>query len=236
MILEMLKEANERKMNRLKSMFTPKPIRFDLNLPYDIQLESKIQIGGDKPSFDLTVNKAKPLCSGKVVSIGQINFQLGGNFKIYRFYIQDSENKEFILQVVKDLDTNENIETLLFNVVNEVFPVSVPDWELWLNRDGGLLGFKDFTLPTGEMFVRSIPGGDDDKVAPIEVNEQIGIDPFVHDEYSVDHDMVFYSRAIDEENSEYCIISKETEKGNDFIRILKGVEFDTDKIFVFNLN
>jgi hypothetical protein len=234
MILQLLKAANKRKMERLKGFFVEKKERFDLNLPLNFALDRGVLI--DNTPFILAGEDnllvMTPNGEGKIVSIGQIDINLGGDFKIYRFYLQYQNDQDAMIQLVQDKANGDIIEILYLKVIDEVYPENSNDWDMWINDENGLLGYKDFNTPGGITYLRTLPEHGGEKVDPIYMKEHISIDPFNSNEMETDHEMVFYGRAINEDVSEYCIVSQENDDEGEYIRILIGIPLDPSFITV----
>jgi hypothetical protein len=233
MIKQLLLAANKRKMERLKGFFKEEPNRFDLNLPLRFALGRGVTI--DPTPFILAGNDIlvdQPKGEGKVVAIGQIDIDLGGEFKIYRFYLQYLDSKDSIIQLVQDKTSKVIVEIMYLQTMDEVTPGDIDDWDVWLNKETGLLGYKDFTTQNGVEYTRSLPEHGGDKVNPIEMEEFLSIDPYGPNDMIVNHEVVYYGRTVNSETSEFCIVSKEDDNGGDYIRILSGIPLEQSFISV----
>ncbi len=233
MIKQLLLAAHKRKMERLKGFFKEQPQKFDLNLPLRFALGRGVTI--DPTPFILAGNDIliePPKEEGKVVSIGQIDIDLGGEFKIYRFYIQYPNSKDALIQLVQDKPSGVIVEIMYLQTLDEVFPGDPEDWHVWLNEETGLLGYKDFTTQNGMEFIRSLPEHGGDKVDPIVMEEFLSTDPYIPNDMIANHEVVYYGRTVNAETSEFCIVSKEDDSVGDYIRILAGIPLDQSFISV----
>jgi len=157
---------------------------------------------------------------GELVTEGVAAMDIFG-MKIVRAYAQH-EGKRFMFQFNCQADLTIN-DINLFTLLEEIYPPSTDDWDMWLAEGSGLIGGADLNAPNGKTYSRE--WGEGAWAAPVEANELVFTDPAVAP-VSAEHKMMLYARAVGE-LSEYVLLSADSETEQALVRAWVGVDIDT---------
>jgi hypothetical protein len=124
-----------------------------------------------------------------------------------------------------DLTVND---ATLFYLLQEIYPQSEGDWDVWLGGRG-LIGGPDLNAPNGKTYQRD--WGDGDQAAPVALTERIYADPKAPPRV-VTHKMMLYSRPAGDER-EYCLITADAAPDAAVIRAWIGVDIPLPSLKVY---
>jgi hypothetical protein len=142
------------------------------------------------------------------------------DLKIVRAYTQ-RDGKRFMFQFNCQPDLSVN-DLTLFMLLEEMYPATSDDWEMWLGDGAGLIGGADLNAPNGKSYRRD--WGEGSYAAPVEANELLFKDPAAAPR-SVAHKMMLYSRDLGE-TSEYALLSADEESEQALVRAWVGVDLN----------
>jgi hypothetical protein len=214
-VSKILEKKGRQAVGRIKDVFSAGPEK-EPDYPLGLHLNAILRF--DPTEFILSAKNLKidlPAGDISVMGIGEFN-SLGVSF--HRFYLKDLKDTEWVLQVA---DNNQNLELILFQTIDEVYP---DDWDLWLNEQTGLIGYKDFHTPDQVEYSRVFRNPGPSYSSPIEFRESIRIGG---EKMSLSHAMMLYSREIQtlagENMTEYLVVCKEEDDEGVLVRIMAGV-------------
>jgi len=212
---KILAKQARRAGGRIKDVFSAAP---EKEPDYPLGLHQNAVLRFDPTDFILAAGNLKidlPAGDISVMAIGEFSRQ-GVSF--HRFYLQDLKEGEWVLEAA---ESGQVVELILFQTIDEVYP---EDWDFWLNERTGLIGYKDFHTPDQVEYYRVYRNPGPDWASPIEFQESVRA---CGENYSIDHAMMLYSRAIhaaaDEELTEYLLVSREEDEDGVLVRIMAGV-------------
>ncbi len=215
-VARILEKKSRQAVNRIKEVFTCEPDKGPKK-QYPLGLHLNAILRFDPTDFILAGQELKielPAGDISVMAVGE--FRAGTQF--YRFYLKDLKDREWVLQVADDKDDRE---VIIYQTVDEVYP---DDWDFWLNKETGLIGYKDFHTPDQLEYFRVLRNPGPDYANPVEFREEIRSDV---EPLFISHAMMLYSREIaipgDEKLREYLLVSKEEDQEGALVRIMAGV-------------
>jgi hypothetical protein len=215
MVAKILAKKGRQAVSRIKDVFSGGPEK-EPDYPLGLHLNAILRF--DPTDFILTAKNFKidlPAGDISVMAIGEFK-SLGVSF--HRFYLKDLKDAEWVLQMA---DNKQDLELILFQTIDEVYP---DDWDLWLNEQTGLIGYKDFHTPDQVEYCRVFRNPGPDYSSPIEFGESIR---GCGEKVSISHAMMLYSRDVEslagENMTEYLLVSREEDEEGVLVRIMAGV-------------
>jgi len=214
-VSKILEKKGKQAAARIKGVFSGGPEK-EPDYPLGLHLNATLRF--DPSDFILAGERFKinyPAGDILVMAVGEF-VCLGVPF--HRFYLKDLKDTEWVLEVADD---KRNSQLALFQTIDEVYP---DDWDLWLNDQTGLIGYKDLKTPDQIEYFRVFRNPGPDYVQPIEFQESV---KGGGQEFLIGHAMMLYSREIpatgDEKLTEYVLVSKEEDEEGLLVRIMAGV-------------
>ena len=221
-------------------------VRIDKDLPLGLRIGSMLQISS--PELILAADKLKikaPIGDLTVIAYGTF---LISPFKSHRFYVTDTKESLYTLQVV--INQEERVvgaidEIRLFSLFDEIF---TDDWIFWLGEEEGYIGLSVCDLKPedgGTRYFRVwsnsleeiiISENADDKIThipPIKFRETFYSNPFGEKTEIMEHEAMLYGRNVAEEVDEYLLLSaaeKPSETAS--IQIMVGIPVEPASIKV----
>ncbi len=212
---KILEKKGKQVIGRVKGVFSGGP---EKEPDYPLGLHMNATLRFDPTDFIIAAQSFKidfPAGDISAVAIGEFNC-LGVPF--HRFYLKDLKDEEWVLEVA---DGKQNLEVVLFQTIDEVYP---DDWDFWLNDRTGLIGYKDFHTPDQVEYVRVFRNPGPEYLKPVEFQESI---KGGGQEFFINHAMMLYSREISatagEQLTEFLLVSKEQDEEGLLVRIMAGV-------------
>ena len=205
-VIGTLSYITQKKLQNLKDRKNL-PARIDYNLPYDKTMYGIVGI--DNMSFSVYKDKLLIKDPGRnhtIVAIGSFTWD---NMKIYKYYMNSNDGKNIGSLLWVTMKNNEIISTSLYCNYEEI---ENPDWDEWLNKKNGLIGFKDFNVnDDGKAFtyVRSFGDLAFDYFDPIHYKETVILDPYGLQGFEIDGKAMIYSREVEEGFEEYVLLACE---------------------------
>ena len=182
-VARILEKKGRQAAGRIKDVFSGGPEK-EPDYPLGLHLNAILRF--DPTDFILTAKNFKtalPAGDISVMAVGEFN-SLGVSF--HRFYLKDLKDAEWVLQVA---DKKQDLELILFQTIDEVYP---DDWDLWLNEQTGLIGYKDFHTPDQVEYSRVFRNPGPSYSSPVEFRESIrGCGQKV----SISHAMMLYCQG-----------------------------------------
>ncbi len=214
-VAKILAKKSRQAVGRIKYAFSAAPEKDSKEYPLGLHLNAILRF--DPTDFILAGQELKiELPSGDMAVMAIGEFRAG--IQYYRFYLKDLSNREWVLQVA---DGKDGTEAVVYQTLDEVYP---DDWDFWLNKETGLIGYKDFHTPDQSEYYRVFKNPGPDYANPIEFREQIRSDV---EPLFVNHAMMLYSREVvtsgDEKLTEYLLVSREEDQEGALVRIMAGV-------------
>ena len=217
----MLSRILKIKAQKAASYFKKQPQRVDLNWPLGIRIGGTVRL--DPSTFIVAGDSLKmdePKGDCVVAAAGWYDC---GGIRYHRFYLNDIEGNEFILEV--GLGRSGGVgELMLYQAADEIYPETTEDWDLWLNEENGLIGFKDFSTPDEIVYERLWGQNGADYMAPPEFDEIVTDDPFVAEVAKVSHAAMLYGRTLDESVVEYLWVDNTNDDHGAAVLVSTGVE------------
>jgi hypothetical protein len=214
-VAKILAKKGKQAVSRVKGVFSGRP---EKEPDYPLGLHMNATLRFDPTDFIIAEQDLKigfPSGDMIVVAVGGFT-SLGVSF--HRFYLKDLKNAEWVLEVTDD---SQNLEVTLFQTIDEVYP---DDWDFWLNKRTGLIGYRDFNTPDQVEYSRVFRNPGPTYVKPIEFDESI---KGGGQEFSINHAMMLYSREITvpggDPLTEYLMVSKEEDEEGVLVQIMAGV-------------
>jgi hypothetical protein len=186
-------------------------------LPMDLRPGALITLDlGETLRFE-GVDLSFPLPEGESVAEGVSAMDVFG-LKIVRAYSRrDDRLYMFQLNCQPDLTVND---LTVFMLLEQIYPATSNDWEMWLGQGNGLIGGPDLNAPNGKSYRRD--WGDGPYADPVEANELVFSDAGAAPR-SVAHKMMLYSRDLGE-SSEYALLTADEEAEQVLVRAWVGVD------------
>ncbi len=183
----------KKKVAQTVAGFQKKNQRIDLDWPLKIRLGSTIRF--DASLFILAGDDLKMAVPASDCVVAAAGSYLLGHSKYYTFYVKDTEDVEWFLQL--GLERSMAVgSAMLYQTIDEAYPETAEDWDLWLNEETGLIGFKDFQTPDGMTYQRLWKQEGPDYAAPWCYDESVTDDPFVPSSFNISHHAMLYGRSI----------------------------------------
>ena len=215
LVSRILEKKGKNAAGRIKAAFSG---RSEQEPEYPLGLHTNAVLRFDPTDFILSAQNFKvdfPEGDISVKAIGEFTC-LGVTF--YRFYVEDLQEDQWVLQVG---GTEKELEVVLFQTLDEVYP---DDWDFWLNERTGLIGYKDFHTPDRMEYYRVFQNPGPDYVKPVKFRESVRSDGR---ELFITHAMMLYSRGISTaaagEMTEYLLVSKEEDEEGVMVHIMAGI-------------
>jgi hypothetical protein len=160
-----------------------------------------------------------------IEAYGSIDF--GGGVIAHRFYDADGQLLEIITQV------GENIEEVRFFVpFDSIYPESEEEWDFWIGDDG-LIGYPTFMTKEGTEYLRLWFQNSEDRVEPVDLEENIITPVFNDTSVCVDYHCMSYGRYIaNTDRVEYLFVSFENTGNEASIELMLGVDISKTDIQV----
>ena len=211
----------QKKAGQAAAFFQKKGQRIDLDWPLNIRLGSTVRI--DPSLFILAGDDLKLAAPPGDCVVAAAGTFILGQMKHYRFYLKDTAEDEWFLQLTLD-SLGAASGTMLYQTLDEVFPETDEDWDLWLNEETGLIGFKDFQTPDGIAYQRVWKQGGPDYTAPWSYDETITDDPFAAPVLETNHCAMLYGRTLGQDVVENLMVDKIEDDEGACIQISAGIE------------
>jgi hypothetical protein len=214
-------------------LFEEEKQRIDENWPLRIKLGCTIEI--ESTPFLVAGDALKIACppmDNIVKAAGKSVFN-NGEIVIYRFYLNEAgaSEEESMLQLSFD-KKGELFDLMLYRLSDEIRPASDADWDIWLNKYRGLIGYTNFQIDPGTpqviTYERVTPDGSGERLNPLFIRESITDDPYVESIITVDHALAVYGRGVTLEGDviENILISKDDDETDAVVRIWIGIPLD----------
>lgn len=205
-VIGTLKYITQKKLQNLKDRKNL-PSRIDYDLPYDKTMYGIVGI--DNLGFGVYKDKLVIKDPGRthtIIAIGSFNWN---DLKVYKYYMNSNDGKNTGSLLWVTLQNKEIISTSLYCNYDEI---ENPNWDEWLNKNNGLIGFKDFNInDEGKAFtyIRSFGDPDLKYFDPIQYKETVILDPYGLQGFEVNGKAMIYSREVDEDFEEYVLLAAE---------------------------
>jgi len=227
-----LKKIFDKKAKRIKSVFEKKPDPVDQNLPLNIKFNSIIEF--DKTLFLLNENLNMKFPGKKNIVKGIGKSILFDHLDMYQFYLESEEGNESTLQIIK-FENDKQLECRLLRTLDEEFPSNDEEWDFWLNDENGSIGLDSFKLKNAEdndLYSRTWDDNGPEHINPIFVSEKIYLDKYDDNPVETKHDLMLYSKAINDDQLEYILVSAEEDKNSSMVRISTGIDVEPMSITI----
>ncbi len=235
----LLKKIGQKKIDEVKGSFQKDwGDRIDKDLPLGLRMNGMV----DVPEVDFILAGADlkvkhPKESLVVASIGVIPV---GDSKLHRFYLNSSQGI-YVLQVLAD--KNQAIEECKFYMpYDEVYP---DDWDFWLSKTDGYIGFSVFQTKDGTSYERvwedagaetvieeDEHGNRLTRIPPVPLYEVVYMDPFGQQRETVRYESMLYGRHVNDQVDEFLLVSSVEESDGASIQIMAGIELGPASIKV----
>ena len=208
----------------------------DKNLPLGFRLGGLVTL--DQSDFIIHRDKLQFKSPGQehvVKAWGE--YEIHGN-KFYRFYLLGKENEaESVIEVamvdgiVSELKMLQNFD--------EIVPETADDWDVWLNKDDGLIGDEIFEVVENEdteeeEVITYHNQWGDGRIAPVSFTETLYLDKYGDNTEQVETTGILFGRPINEDELavEYLMVGQEENDENAWIRMLIGINIGESDIKV----
>jgi len=152
---------------------------------------------------------------------------LGDGTTAHRFYDAQGQMLEVVTQAGEDHE-----EIRFFAPFDSVYPASEEEWEFWLGDDG-LIGYPTFLTKEGVEYLRLWFSNSDDRVAPVDLEENIVPRPFEDTAICVEYQCMSYGRYIaNTDKVEYLLVFFEDTGNESSIELMLGVDIAKEDIQV----
>ena len=213
----------EKQIDKVKESFKEEVPRIDENWPLNFALGRTVKIeetpfilAGTDSFLEEHKNEYSVLACGKSKIEG---------LTVYNFYLEEDS------KIVVFLDDKENIvNTEFMKLWDRINNTSFGEWDIWLNKETGLIGQKDFNVDD-VTFNRVFPEGGD-KVDPYSFHEKFTTDYTGILNQNKNHRVVSYARKCGEiwERLNIDNVGNDQER---YIDIYIGMEISQEYIKVF---
>ncbi|OGM92898.1 hypothetical protein A2333_03065 [Candidatus Wolfebacteria bacterium RIFOXYB2_FULL_49_7] len=228
MIAKLLAAITKKKAAN-STLFGEKPkVRIDESWPLGIKLGRTVVL--EQTPFLLADNSEVkfPGEDNVIKAVGIAEPAIAEGVKVFRIYLQKvAGEEESVLQISVDKKTDEVLESILYRLAWEIFPASSEEVALWMNEENGMLGWKDMKTPTENKYERVTPFANKDMVKPFPWREHFTDDPHIANILHIDYGSVVYGRELNEQTTEYLLVSKVEEEGSTSIKIYAGITIDS---------
>jgi len=204
--------------NKLLSKFKKKPTPKCIPSPLGLHLGGVVEL--DRLTFraieeDLQV--IIPESAMIIAAYGSID--LGDGVTAHRFYDEEGQMLEVVTQ------TSKNTEEVRFFVpFDSVYPASEEEWDFWLGDDG-LIGYPSFETKEGVEYLRLWFQNTNDRVEPVELEENIITRDFERESICVEYQCMSYGRYIgNTDKVEYLQLSFEDTGNEASIELMLGLD------------
>jgi len=238
--LGIFKHIFERKEGALSGMFQEKQGRVDEDLPFNLKINSMIKINESKFIINGDALKIASPGGGNQTVIAVEKFKIG-ELKVYRFYLEGNDSKaQSILQ--DNVDKGEVTGIRLYRIIDEVYPAGEDDWDVWLNSENGLIGYKDFRITNEdgtETYYRRFWGGDGEYTDPIRFDSTVIFDPYGASGMKTRSRGMVYGRDVTDSLQEYLFIVQESLLNDDGeikeakIELMAGIDLEQAELEIF---
>jgi hypothetical protein len=209
----------------LKGAQKPEPV--DRNLPLGIYIGATVEL--DETPFILGGAALKIKMPGDrntVEAYGLIRSE--DNLTVHRFYLRSlAGDEESVLQVATDRDGAIE-ECRLFRSFDQIFPRLVEDWDFWLNRKEGYIGWPAFESKDDKTSYARVWFADDpNHVEGVKLTETIFFDRYGQQSATVKQTAMLYGRWVNEKEqvAEYMLVAMEEHSPREaLINILVGID------------
>jgi len=144
---------------------------------------------------------------------------LGDGVTAHRFYDVEGQMLEVVTQASKNLE-----EIRFFVPFDSLYPASEDEWDFWLGEDG-LIGYPTFQTKDGIEYIRLWFQNSDDRVEPVELEENILTRDFEKESICVEYQCMSYGRYIgNTDKVEYLQLSFEDTGNEASIELMLGID------------
>lgn len=224
--------------NKVDSAFSKERETIDKDLPLGFRLGAIVTL--DQSDFIINRDKLAFESPGEEHYVkAWSEFQIQDT-KFYRFYLLGKENEAQSIIEVAMIDGKAEDVKLLQNEV-EIMPETSDDWDIWLNKDNGMIGDHVFSSFENEGTPEETSidyfnqwGEEGQRINPIQFTEKIFLDRYGDNTEEVITTGCLYARPIseDEETVEYMMVGQEEMDEDAYVRVLIGVNIGEGDIKV----
>lgn len=151
-----------------------------------------------------------------VKSVGTLN---GSALTLHRLYLTDGDFVQIHLSPKGSPD-----ECRLFHVIDEVEPANEAEWDQWLDKREGMIGWRDFQTPDGKTYERAWSPGPA-RIAPVKFSEnEDGVDGLTLTKYECMLYRADTGLADPAPQTEYLLVSLVERDGQAWVEIAAGVD------------
>jgi hypothetical protein len=163
--------------------------------------------------------KAKPPGDTGLVSVESVGTIRSGQATVYRLHLGDDR----FLQIHLDKNGQPD-ECRYYHVIDEVTPADAGEWEAWLDKDEGMIGWSEFQTKDGTVYARHWSPGLA-RVEPYVLEETLAT---VRGTGKAVSRAMLYSRALDAPPpapaAEYVLVSAVERDGEAWVQIAAGID------------
>jgi hypothetical protein len=215
---ESVEEFLSKVKKKQKPSYIPSPLNLRLGCVVEFDNESFRAI---EDSVQILIPESALI----VEAYGSVD--LGDGVTAHRFYDAEGQMLEVVTQV------GERFEEVRFFVpFDSVHPESEEEWDFWIGDDG-LIGYPTFLTKEGIEYLRLWFQNSEDRVEPVDLEENIVIRALDDASICVDHQCMSYGRYIaNTDKVEYLSVSFENTGNEASIELMLGMDISKTDIRV----